>query len=74
MTTGDAVRDEDDGIVTDGFADIGGAEKFLTLSRAYIYRLMESGELPYAKFGRARRIPWRALRAFAERSMVGAGR
>jgi excisionase family DNA binding protein len=57
-------------LVADGFASIEEASEFLTLSRAYVYRLMDAGDLPYAKFGRARRIPRRALREYAEKCMV----
>ena len=60
------------GLVDEGFARVGEACEFLGLSRATLYLLMDSGELKYAKFGKSRRLPWRGLREFAERSMVGA--
>jgi excisionase family DNA binding protein len=60
-------------VIEDGFADVGEAAEYLGLSRAFVYRLMDSGDLEYAKFGCARRIPWQALRAYAERCLV-AGR
>jgi excisionase family DNA binding protein len=56
--------------VEEGFVGIAEAATFLKLSRSKVYLLMDGGELPYAKFGKARRIPKRALREFAERSMV----
>jgi excisionase family DNA binding protein len=56
----------------EGFARIPEACDFLALSRASIYSLMDAGELQYAKIGRCRRIPWRVLRAFAERCLIGA--
>ena len=56
--------------VADGFADVHQAAAFLSLSRASIYKLMECGDLLYAKFGKSRRIPWRALREYAERCLA----
>jgi excisionase family DNA binding protein len=58
-------------LVAEGFAKLPEAERFLGLSRAKIYALMDGGQLPYAKFGRARRIPWRALKEWAARGLVG---
>jgi excisionase family DNA binding protein len=60
-------------ITADGFAGVPEAAEYLSMSRSSIYKMMEAGELKYAKFGRSRRIPWRALRELAERSMIGAG-
>jgi excisionase family DNA binding protein len=60
-------------LTADGFADVWEAAEYLSMSRSSIYKLMESGELQYAKFGKARRIPWRALREYAERCMIGQG-
>jgi excisionase family DNA binding protein len=57
-------------IVDDGLAKIGEGAKFLGVCRAKIYGLMDSGELPYAKIGKCRRIPWAALKAFAGSAMV----
>jgi excisionase family DNA binding protein len=62
-----------DAVVEDGFASIEEAHKFLHISRASLYRLMESRQLVYAKFGRCRRIPWRALKDYAARCLVGTG-
>jgi len=56
-------------LTEDGFADVQEAAEFLSMSRSSVYKLMESGELRYAKFGKARRIPWKALHLFAERSL-----
>jgi excisionase family DNA binding protein len=58
-------------LTADGFADVQQAAEFLGLKRSSIYKLMESGDLKYAKFGKARRIPWRALREYGERCLVG---
>jgi excisionase family DNA binding protein len=53
-----------------GFVKVKNAARYLDLSRATIYQLMECGKLTYAKFGRSRRIPKEELFAFARRSMV----
>ena len=58
-------------VVEDGFADVGEAATYLGLSRAFVYRLMDTSDLEFAKFGRARRIPWRSLRDYAARCMQG---
>jgi excisionase family DNA binding protein len=57
-------------VTADGFADVHEAAAFLSMSRASIYKLMECGDLLYAKFGKSRRIPWRALREYAERCLA----
>jgi excisionase family DNA binding protein len=57
-------------IVSDGFATIPEAAKYLNLSRAKVYLMMDVGELKYAKFGRSRRIPWRALKEYAQQNLV----
>jgi excisionase family DNA binding protein len=58
------------GMVTDGFVEVPQAAEFLSLSRATVYKLMDDGQLAYAKFGRSRRIPKRALLEYAERRIV----
>jgi excisionase family DNA binding protein len=71
--TFDAQADPRLHVVGDGFTDVPGAAAYLGLSRAYVYNLMEAGKLSYAKFGRARRIPWSELRRFASKQLVVAG-
>ena len=58
-------------MVADGFVDVAEAGRFLDLSRATIYALMDKGDLAYAKFGKSRRIPRAALRDYAGRCLVG---
>jgi excisionase family DNA binding protein len=54
-----------------GFATIEQAQEYLSLSRATLYKLMDQGDLAYAKFGpKSRRIPWAALRQYGERCTV----
>jgi excisionase family DNA binding protein len=55
---------------SDGLASIRQAETFLAVSRSTLYVLMDKGDLPYAKIGKSRRIPWKALREFAESCLV----
>jgi excisionase family DNA binding protein len=57
-------------LVEAGFLPVREAAKFLAISRAKLYQMMESGEVAYAKFGRARRIPRHALTDLAKRSIV----
>jgi excisionase family DNA binding protein len=59
-------------VTADGLASIREAEEFLSVGRSTLYKLMDSGELRFAKVGKCRRIPWRALREYAERCLVGA--
>jgi excisionase family DNA binding protein len=56
--------------VRDGFARVAEAAKFLGLSRAKVYQLMETGDILYAKFGKSRRIPRKALEDYAQRCLV----
>ena len=47
--------------------------RFLALSRASVYQLMDRGELAWVKFGRARRVPRRAVVELAARRLIGKG-
>ena len=53
----------------DGFVTIAEACKFLRISRTALYEILSSRMLPSAKIGRSRRIPKRALVAFAASCM-----
>jgi excisionase family DNA binding protein len=57
-------------LVSEGLLDVRDAATFLGLSVAKLYGLMESGELAYAKIGRSRRIPRKALIELAARHLV----
>jgi excisionase family DNA binding protein len=59
-------------IVADGFATVTESCRFLGVSRATLYKMMDTNDLIYAKFGRSRRLPWTALKEFAGRCLVGA--
>jgi len=43
---------------------------YLGTCRATVYNLMNKGEIPFAKFGRSRRIAWRDVLAYAEKCTV----
>ena len=65
-------QEEPASVAGEGFVAVSEAGEFLGLSRAKMYQLMDAGELAFAKFGKSRRIPRRALVAYAERCMVSA--
>src|SRR5262249_7514320 len=56
--------------VQDGFATVLEAARFLNVSRAKVYLMMQRRELPYAKFGASRRIPRRSLMEAAAAAIV----
>jgi excisionase family DNA binding protein len=68
----DATEERDATVVGDGFATVPEAARFLGLSRAKLYQIMDNRELIYAKFGRSRRIPRRALHDYAKSCLVRA--
>jgi excisionase family DNA binding protein len=51
-----------------GLASVKEAERFLNLSRATIYAMMEKRELRYVKLGKSRRIPWAAIHELVEKN------
>jgi excisionase family DNA binding protein len=57
-------------LVADGLMTVLQAAKFLGLSRAKVYQLMDQGLLAYVKIGRSRRIPRRALVELAAQHLV----
>lgn len=58
-------------IIADGMATVEEASRFLSLGRSKLYSLMDAGELTYAKIGKARRIPWQAVRRLAADALRG---
>jgi len=58
-------------LLAEGLQRISDAAKFLGLSRSVVYRLMNSGDLPFVKIGRNRRVPIRAVRELASDHLVG---
>ncbi len=53
-----------------GLAKVAEVAEYLGLSRAAVYRLMDRGELPYAKLGYARRVRWSDVESYITASMV----
>lgn len=58
-------------LVQEGMASVPEACKYLGIRRSLLYRLMELGEIPWAKIGSRRVIPWRALREYAAARLQG---
>lgn len=50
-----------------GLARVAEACRYLGVSRGTLYRLIAAGELPSAKLGKCRRVPWAALHALVRR-------
>jgi excisionase family DNA binding protein len=67
------VMTEGQELVCDGLDRIADVQSFLALSRSAVYERMDRGVLPSVKIGRSRRIPHRAVLAFAARHLVGGG-
>lgn len=65
------MRPDADELVREGMASIPEACQYLGVKRSLLYRLMERRELPWAKIGARRVIPWRALRRYAAERLVG---
>jgi excisionase family DNA binding protein len=43
---------------------------FLALSRSKVYQLMETGELPYVKLGKSRRVRWEDVLKLVEANTI----
>ena len=52
-------------LVADGLCTVAEAAAFLGVSRTFLYSEMDAGRLVFAKLGRARRLPRRALMNYA---------
>ena len=60
-------------LVEDGATDVPGAEAFTGLGRSTLYKLMETGKLPFIKIGKSRRIPRKALVDLLASGLVSQG-
>lgn len=60
-----------DSLVADGLVSVNEAMTFLSVSRSTVYELMDKGLLPFAKIGRSRRVPKRALIELAMANLRG---
>lgn len=58
-------------LVNSGMAKVKEVSEFLSLSRAMIYKLMETGQLQYVKIGRSRRIPRLSMKELAKECLIG---
>jgi excisionase family DNA binding protein len=58
-------------LIADGFMKVPEAAAFLGLGRSTLYEMMDRGELVYARFGTARRIPRRAVVELASANLCG---
>ena len=67
---GDAAADADLDAVSEGLVSVREAAGFLGLGKSTVYELMDRGQLPFVRLGRARRVPRKALREFAARNVV----
>jgi excisionase family DNA binding protein len=66
----EASRSTPEDLVADGLRTVKFAGEFLSASRTTVYKMMNDGDLPFVKIGRARRIPHRALVEAAARGLV----
>lgn len=55
---------------SEGLLNVKEAMRFLGVSQAMLYQLMERGYLPYVKIGRARRVPRKVLVQFAAERLI----
>ena len=58
-------------LLAEGLLDVKEAASFLRIGRSKVYQLMDCRDLPYVKFGKARRIPKVALKRYAEERLIG---
>jgi excisionase family DNA binding protein len=65
-----STRGVPEGYSEDGLRTVVEAQEFTRLSRTSLYALMDRGELAFAKIGRRRLIPYRALVELVERGLV----
>ena len=61
-------------VVRDGLLSVPETGRFLSVSRSKVYALMECGELPFVRLGRARRIPRRGVVELAAPNLTGGWR
>ena len=61
-------------LVADGMLSVDEAMEFLSVSRSHLYELMDRREIPWAKIGRSRRIPRKALIEFVAANLKGLDR
>jgi excisionase family DNA binding protein len=45
--------------------------RFLSISRSKVYAMMDSGQLPYVKLGKSRRVRWPDVLKLVTENLVG---
>jgi excisionase family DNA binding protein len=65
-------RQTEEQLLEGGFDRVANISKYLKISTAQVYVLMATRQLPFVRIGRCRRVPHRAVVAFAARNMVHA--
>jgi len=53
-----------------GLQPVRAVAEFLAISRSKVYQLMETGELPYVKLGKSRRVRWSDVIALVDQNVV----
>ncbi len=56
----------------EGLATVEQAARFLQISRAKLYLMMDKGDLAYVKIDKCRRLPWKALQELVQRLTIPA--
>lgn len=55
----------------DGLVGVTKAMAFLDCGKTTLYRMMDTGQIPYTMFGGKRKIAWSTLREIRERALKG---
>ncbi|HEY4313605.1 MAG TPA: helix-turn-helix domain-containing protein [Pirellulales bacterium] len=55
---------------TRGLQSVRVVAEFLAISRSKVYALMESGDLPYVKLGKSRRVRWSDVLTLVDNNTV----
>ncbi len=63
------VNDQETGM-EQGLRAVASVAKYLSLSRSKVYAMMDSGELPYVKLGKSRRVRWADVLKLVEQNTV----
>jgi excisionase family DNA binding protein len=57
----------------DGLVRVVEAARYLSVSRSKLYAMMDSGDLPYVKLGKSRRVAMKELLGLVERHAISRG-
>lgn len=53
-----------------GLQPVRAVAEFLAISRSKVYQMMETGELPYVKLGKSRRVRWSDVISLVDQNVV----